>query len=195
MSVRLYDEALWNKIESLFPDKHLMVLKPDETARLFKTRALNTSDKPIKLPLLAISRDPNVEMVIPTKRNLTFDGVHIKESSGNIAHLDVIPIKLRYQIDIYTKTYALGDEYIRELAFYFVNNPEMYITFMYNGVEVSQKCYVEVEPVMTDNSDIPEKMFSDQFTRWSIYLNINDAKLYSIPISTEAKIESVNFSG
>ena len=33
-----------------------------------------------------------------------------------------------------------------------------------------------------DTSDIPQRLFSGQFTRWSIRLTIDDAYLFSAPV-------------
>lgn len=188
MGVRLYDEALWNKIQKMFHDNHLMILKVDETERLFSTRAHNTDDKPITLPLITISRAPDVQLDLTTKRNMSYDGKHLKSSESKTLHLDAIPITINYQIDIYTKNYSTGDEFLRELIFHFVNHPTLEISYMYNGVEMQSKCYVRLSSTATDNSDIPQKIFPDQFTRWSLYLETEGAYLWSIPLSKNAKI-------
>ena len=48
-----------------------------------------------------------------------------------------------------------------------------------------------MESDITDNSDIPEKKFPDQFTRWTIKLSIHDAFFFSIPEKKNAQLVGV----
>jgi hypothetical protein len=41
-----------------------------------------------------------------------------------------------------------------------------------------------------DTSDVPQRLFSGQFTRWTIRLNIDDAYLFSVPVETSWSIDS-----
>ena len=196
MAIRFYDEALVNKISKwIEPDSPLVILKPNETARLFQIVADETNDKPITLPLVAISRDPNIDITIPTKRPLTFNGLRISEYDGEdipeeqkIMQLDAIPIVLNYQIDIYTKEFWEADEYIRNFVFQFVNYPKMVVEIPYNNAKIQHVCYTHLQPQVSDNSDIPQKLFPDQFTRFTFNLRIDDAYLFSVPIKQGAAI-------
>lgn len=196
MAIRFYDDALAEKIKKwIEPDSPLVILKPNETVRLFQIIADETNDKPITLPLVAISRDPNIDVTIPTKRPLTFNGLRISEYDGEdvpdeqkIMQLDAIPIVLNYQIDIYTKEFWEADEYIRNFVFQFVNYPKMIVNIPYNNAKIQHVCYTRLQPQVSDNSDIPEKLFPDQFTRFTFNIRIDDAYLFSVPIKQGAKI-------
>jgi hypothetical protein len=122
-------------------------------------------DEPLTLPLIAISRDPNLNISVSTKRNLTFDGKKLDGSSLQSIQLDAIPIDLNYQIDIYTQKYDEGDEYLRNFIFNFVNYPQMKVLLPYNGSNIEHVCYIRLSNTATDNSDVSEKLFADQFTR------------------------------
>ena len=79
MSIKLYDEAIYNKIKNWVMDPKMRILKPDEVKELFQTEAFLNNDK-VELPLIALSRDRDIYMNLTTKRSLSFDGKHI--SSG-----------------------------------------------------------------------------------------------------------------
>jgi len=47
---------------------------PDETRRLFSYTLDNQNDEPIKLPLIALRREPTIQILNLTKKPMTFDG-------------------------------------------------------------------------------------------------------------------------
>ena len=54
MSIRLYDDAIYKKIQRWVKDPNMRILSPSESTRLFQLRADQTNDKPIVLPMIAI---------------------------------------------------------------------------------------------------------------------------------------------
>ena len=188
MGVRFYDEAIANKIQKWIRDPNMVILKPNEVSRLWQVRADQKNDQPLTLPLIAISRDPTVNMDISTKRSLTCDGASIGKTDTTSFQLDAIPIGITYQIDIYTQKYEEGDEYLRNFIFNFVNHPKMKVILPYNGANIEHVCYTRLTSSATDNSDVSEKLFPDQFTRWTIQLEVHDAFLFSIPVKEFGRI-------
>lgn len=188
MGVRFYDEAIVNKIKKWILDPNLVILKPNEVTRLWQIRADQKNDEPLTLPLIAISRDPSISIDISTKRNLTFDGVKIGSNDKTSVQLSAIPIAINYQIDIYTQKYEEGDEYLRNFIFNFINHPKMKILIPYNGSNIEHVCYIRLNSTATDNSDVSEKLFADQFTRWSLQIEIHDAYLFSVPVKENGQI-------
>lgn len=182
MAVRFYDEAIVNKIQKWIKDPNMVVLKPNEVSRLWQVRADQKNDEPLKLPLIAISRDPTLNVDVTTKRPLTCDGLVVAKDMQRSVKLDAIPILINYQIDIYTRRYDEGDEYVRNFIFNFVNHPKMKILIPYNGSNIEHICYTRLNSSVTDNSDVSEKLFPDQFTRWTIQVEIHDAYLFSVPV-------------
>lgn len=187
MGIKLYDEALAKKIKN-WVVQDVMILKPNEVSRLWEIQADTKDDKPLTLPLIAISRDSNVNVDIPNKRSLSADGARIGNTEDKIIKLDAIPITINYQIDIYTQHYDEGDEYLREFIFKLVNEPKMKILIPYNGSQIEHVCYVRLDSNVVDNSDVPEKKFPDQFTRWSLQIHIEDAYLFSVPLKSVGKL-------
>lgn len=189
MAVRYYDEAVYNLIHSWIKDPNMRILKVDETNRLFSQLSDMNNDKPLKLPLIALSRASDIELDYNLKRSLTFDGKTVALTKENKAiQLNAIPMTITYQLDIYTKKYVEADEYIRNFVFQFINNPKLYINIPYNGTNLKHVFYLQLEPTISDNSDIEEKLFSDQFTRWTLQLTTKDAYMFSVPINNTYRI-------
>ena len=75
MAIGYYDDAVTEKIKSWLADSStLRVLAPDEANRLIQLRAEDSSDEPLKLPLIAISRNKDLEIESTIKQNKSFDG-------------------------------------------------------------------------------------------------------------------------
>lgn len=87
MSMRLYDDALTKKIKNWTNDPNLTISSPDETARLFEYRADIKNDKPIQLPLIALSRGRTINVLNTSKKPTTFDSVTIEANEKKIVSL------------------------------------------------------------------------------------------------------------
>lgn len=182
MAVRFYDEALITKLQRWIKDPNMVILSPDESSRLFQIRADQTHDKPLQLPLIALSRAPDVELDFPHKKPMSFDGKMTKAVEGVYSYqLDAIPMRLQYQLDIYTRYADEGDEYMRNFVFNLVNHPRLTIHLPYNDQQLTHTANIDVLSPVSENSDIPQHLFGDQFTRWTMTLEIRDAYLFSVP--------------
>ena len=192
MAIRYYDEALATKINSWLPkpkNRKIQVLKPDEVKRLFTIEADERNDKPIQLPLIAISRETQIDVLHPTKSAMSFDGMMLESDGKHTIQLDAVPISITYQLDIYTRHFDEGDELLRELIFKIINNPQLTITLPYNNQNLIQVCAMKMQGRVEDTSSISERLFSGQFTRWTLRLNIDGAYLYSIPYVDNVTVE------
>lgn len=198
MAIRYYDSAMIEKIKSWVKDPNMTIFSPSDSTRLFQLRADQLGDKPLNLPLIVLSRDNDIEILSTTKRALTYDAGHItndpqdknKSTSSISKVLNAIPIKLTYQLDIYTKYFAEADEYIRNFIFNFINYPRLSIEIPYNDAKVLHNSTILVESTVSDSSDIPERLIAGQFTRMTIRLTIDDAYLFSVPFMDNWMIES-----
>lgn len=74
MSAVLYDKAILDKIKSWVKDPNMKITGPNETRRLFEYIADTTNDKPIELPLIALRRDSTMNITVPRKRPLSYNG-------------------------------------------------------------------------------------------------------------------------
>lgn len=184
MAISYYDEAVTAKIKGWLADSSkLRVLSPDETNRLIQLNAEDTGDKPLTLPLIAISRNKDLEIESAIKQSRSFDGLIIKndKETGETVHMNVIPVRTTYQLDIYTKKRIEGDEYVRQYLFKLINNPQIIIDIPYNGYFIRHTANLRVLNTVSDTSDIPNHLFAGQFYRWTIQLELHDGFLFSLP--------------
>lgn len=184
MAISYYDEAITQKIKAWLADSSkLRVLSPDESNRLIQLAAEDSGDKPLKLPLIAISRNKDIEIESAIKQNKSFDGLVIGQdtTTATTVHMNVIPIKTTYQLDIYTKRRIEADEYVRQYLFKLINNPQIIIDIPYNGHTVRHTANLRVLNTISDTSDISTHIFSGQFYKWTIQLELQDGFLFSIP--------------
>lgn len=189
MAIRYYDQALVDKIKAWVKDPNMVILSPSDSTRLFQMRVDQQNDKPLTLPMIALSRDSDIEIISTTKRALTYDGSHLNNTEKVSKVLNAIPIKLTYQLDIYTKYFAEADEYVRNFLFNFINYPKVSIEIPYNNANVLHTSTVLVESTISDSSDIPERLISGQFTRMTMRLTVDDAYMFSVPFMDNWKVE------
>lgn len=192
MAIRYYDEALYNKIHAWFPeDSKMTILKVDDTLENFRIRADKGNDKPIELPFINISRDKSFEILRLGRTPLSCSGRIVLKGSEKAIPLNAIPISLSYQIDIYTQRYSEADVYLREIIFNLINHPRLTINVPYNDINFKHYGTVRLLADVQDNSDIPERLFKTQFTRWTLNITIDDAYLFSAPATTIPTIETL----
>lgn len=192
MAVRYYDDAVANKINSWLPkdkNRKIQVLKPDETKRLFSIEADEKNDKPLALPLIALSRSNTVSLKQKTMTPMSFDGLMLDSDSKHTLQLNGIPIYLSYQLDIYTRRYDEGDELLREFVFKLINNPQIVIELPYNNQKFKHVATIEMQTDIEDTSDISERLFPGQFTRWTLRFDIDGAYLFSLPYVDNVSID------
>ena len=192
MAVRYYDDAVANKINSWLPkdrNRQIQVLKPDETKRLFSIEADEKNDKPLTLPLIALSRSNTVSLKQKTMTPISFDGLMLDSDGKHTLQLNGIPIYLSYQLDIYTRRYDEGDELLREFVFKLINNPQIVIELPYNNQKFKHVATIEMQTDIEDTSDISERLFPGQFTRWTLRFDIDGAYLFSLPYVDNVSID------
>jgi hypothetical protein len=189
MAIRFYDEALTEKIRSWVKDENMKILKPSETTRLFQLTADENFDEPLSLPLIAISRDSEFEILNTSKKSLSYDGGHLNAVDKKSELLNGIPIRITYQLDIYCKYFAEADEYVRNFVFNIINYPNIHITIPYNDSNIVHDSTLIIESTIADLSDIPERLVSGQFTRMTIRMVVDDAYLFSVPFMKNWNIE------
>ena len=197
MAISYYDDAVTAKIKGwLAEGSVLRVLNPDETNRVIELRAEDSNDAPLQLPLLTISRNKELEITNTIKQSKSFDGLIIQKDATNAAtvHMNVIPVKTLYQLDIYTKKQLEADEYVRQFLFKLINNPQIIVEIPYNNYLVKHTANLRVLNSVSDTSDIPTHIFPGQFYRWTIQLELQDGFLFSIPYKKNWRFVGVEFA-
>ena len=193
MAIKYYDDVIVAKLKKWLPSNTtLRVLKPDETKRFIETQADDSKDANLKLPCIALSRSNDIQLNMNIKNSQSFDGVTLEKTEDTTKKLNVIPIKVVYQLDIYAKTAEEADEYMREYLFNLINHPTIKIEVPYNSgsgeVIVRHVANIRVLDTVSDTSSIAERLFSGQFTRWTIQLELQDAFLFSVPYKKNWKL-------
>lgn len=180
MSLYLYDTALLNKLKSWNANSNLHILGVDETSRLFKLKADTTNDAPIKLPLMCLSRRGGFDIINTNKRVIAFDGITKEATIEKSTQINVVPIKISYQLDVYTRYLREADEYARNIIFNVINSPKVQIVVPYNGINLAHDSNIRIGSTVSDNSSISEGLVPGQLTRLSFDIDIDDAYLFDI---------------
>lgn len=188
MSVTLYDEALLRKFKFWIKDDQLTILGVNESTDLFKYRLDENNDKPLQLPIISLSREPRIDIASTVKQPMTYDGLKIESEGGKTNQLNVIPIVIRYQLDIYTRYDYEAQEYVRNFVFNMINYPKVGIQIPYNDSQLVMDAYIHLDPEINDNSDVPERLIRDQFRRQTLSFSL-EAKLYDYRAYDNWKID------
>lgn len=195
MGARFYDDAIAERLQKWIKDPNIHILKPSETTRMLEIKADESRDR-ITLPQIQLSRS-GYTILNSRKKPMSFDGITVRayDKDGNLVNpgsamkLNAIPIRLEYQLDIYTRGFDECDEYVRDFVFHLVNHPVYDITIPYNGMNLKHNFTMHLEDEVEDTSDIPQRLFPDQFTRYTMSIVIDDAYLFSIPSKGNVQIE------
>lgn len=191
MSFTLYDRAVTEKIKKWILDSNMVVLSPDETRRLFTWKATTDGDKPLTLPLISINRNRDVSIKTTSKQMLSHRGKIFNSEKGVSDHLNAIPMTLSYVINIYTRYLEEADEYVRNFVFQLINYPKIEIQIPYNNSQLTYTSYLTLQPEISDNSDIPERLIAGQFSRMTLAITLNDAYLFSYNHKHVSEVESL----
>lgn len=188
MSVSLYDNALLAKFNKWTAGSPVLLTGVNETTRLFEVLSDKSNDKPIQLPLIALSRPGGYTISNKNKRPLTFNAhtFQITESRG--AKVNVVPIEISYQIDVYARYLEEADEYARNLVFNIINYPKLTVALPYENLGITHDANIRLASDVDDNSDIPQRLISGQFTRFTMTLNIDDAYLFDVRVHDNVSV-------
>ena len=178
MGLYYYDKAFLEKLNSWKANSQLQIVGPDEVSRLLQVVADNNDDKPVKLPLVCLTRRAGFTINNTNKRVLAFDGATKDATIEKSLQLNAIPITIPYQLDVYTRYLREADELARNIVFNVINSPKLTVTIPYNGINLEHDSNIRLSSEVTDNSSIPERLVPGQFTRLTFNIDIDDAYLF-----------------
>lgn len=135
-----YDEAIVKDLEQSFnPDSVdnpvVKVISPEQIIGV----AAQIQNDEIKLPIVALSRDPNTQV---DSERMNFSRAHIGVSTvidpktNELYYEKAIPISLTYRLTVLTATQADLDEIMRELMFKYLSMYFLPIRLPYEGNRV-----------------------------------------------------------
>lgn len=180
MAVKLYDDALLEKLKSWTTDTAVQVYSRDNASDLFSVLGDQGKDKAIKLPIIVLRRVGGFHIKNTAKRLLVYDGKSLEWNESKAIQLNAIPIGVDYEIDIYARYQAECDDIVRSLIFNLIIFPDLYIELPYYGKHYQHKSHISLLSDVDDNSDIPERLSFGQFTRFTLSLSVDDAYLFDV---------------
>lgn len=186
VSVYRYDEAIIDKFRDIFDDNRIHIL-PVENAIRF-TAQLQKDD--VKFPLISTTRlgwsIRSSDVNFAAKMT---GGLHHRENNNTNVFAQIIPIRIEYQLDIFTVDRQSGDELTRELVFYFYQHPTLTVRFPYmlNG-EHHFNLYLDNDVV--DNSETIEHVNKGVMFRNTLTFYTDDANLFAGDVQLQGKVIS-----
>ena len=174
--MHLYDDAIISKFRELFDTDRIFIVPPE---RAKETRAQLDKNDDIKFPLVSLDR--RGWSMLPENSNWTSTVKGVADSitsDGKANLMHVIPIRINYQLDIYTVDRVSCDEIMRELIFYFKLHPSMRVKIPY-GLDTEHKFNLFFNNDIEDNSDTVEHINKGVLFRYTANLYTDDAYLFA----------------
>jgi len=170
----MYDEALVADLRRIVDDDRITITPPDN---VFRTIGRIADDK-IEFPLISLTR---------TGWSISNNRPHFMKHEGVVAGYDdiskkykrvqSIPIRISYQVDVWTKTRIDNDNILRELIFYYSVHPTMKIVIPY-GLNIEIDFNIFIDEDIEDNSDIIDHWSKGQYFRQTFSIYTDDAYLW-----------------
>ena len=173
----LYDQVIVDKFKKLFNDSRITIQPPENAIRY----VAQLEDDNVNFPLISLNR---------TNWSIRYNDLNFAQSRTGVLNrvnddntlsvMKVIPIRLDYQLDIYTVDRPTNDEIYRELLFYIDNNPTLEVKIPYT-LDTSHVFNIFFNSDINDNSDTVEHINRGVLYRFTSTLFSNDAYLFDGP--------------
>jgi hypothetical protein len=172
--IYLYDEAIVNKFRTIFDDSRITVQPPENAIRY----VAQLSEDDVSFPLISLNRTAWSIRAGDISWAQSRTGIANRVNSDNtISVMRAIPIRLEYQLDIYTVDRLTNDEIYRELIFYFIKHPTLEVDIPYT-VDGKHVFNLDINPDITDNSDTVEHVNKGVLYRYTSAWVVKDAYLF-----------------
>lgn len=174
MSAYLYEKVLVDKLQEITGDRRIRVISPD-TSLMFLAQA--DKDK-VKYPAVVLSRGA-IELSSYRNQVAALKGQTTKIDKDNIiTKAQLIPMRINWNIDVFTVDRYSCDEIIRELIFYFITHPRFYLNVPY-GLDICQNFDIFVESEIQDNSDLADFNNRGEYFRETFSIYTDNAHLFT----------------
>ena len=175
MSVYRYDEAIVNHFRDILDDERISIL-PVEYAIRF-TAQLQQDD--VKFPLISTNRlGYSIRQSDVNFNALRRGGFQNRNSDGTNTFAEIIPIRIEYQMDIFTVDKRTGDELVRELIFHIMQNPTLQVDIPYD-LNMIHNFNIFLNSDVVDNSDTIEHLDKGVKFRNTLSFYTDDAYLFA----------------
>lgn len=174
MSIKAYDDAIINRFREVFNDDIIYIL-PVENAIRFVAQ-LKKDD--VKFPLISTMRLGYSIVSSNVNHNAKMIGSFAKrDGENNNLFAQSIPIRIEYQLDVFTVDKQSCDEIVRELIFFFYQHPTLQAHFEY-GLDFNHNFNIFLNDDITDNSDTVEHINNGVMFRNTLTFYTDDSRLF-----------------
>ena len=169
MSAYLYDKAIVERFRRIFDNK--IWIEP--TDNVMKTLALSSRDD-ITFPFVSLTRT-GWSISDSKSFSLAFEGGTFRYSEDDETFWDgqLIPMRLTYLLDVWTKTREENDNLITELVWYITTHPKMYVKIPY-GLDIEHSFNIFLDSDIEDNSDIVQHQDRGEYFRQTLSIYTDD---------------------
>lgn len=174
MSAYLYDEVLVEQLRKLTGDNRIHVIPPEQSITY-----LSQFDKDrVTFPAIVLSRK-SVSLLDYRNQVVALKGQTARVGSDNIiVKAKLIPMRIDWNLDIFSVDRYSCDEIVRELVFYFTSCPRFEVSVPYQ-LNIKQNFDVFVSPEIADNSDLVEFPNRGEYFRETLSLWTENAHMFS----------------
>lgn len=174
MSAYLYDQAVVDRLRKITGDGRIHVIDPDQAVTFL---AQFSKDK-VKFPAIVLSRK-SVSLLDYKNQVVALKGQTARVGEDNIlVKAKLIPMRIEWNLDIYTVDRYSCDEIVRELIFYFTSSPRFEVEVPYQ-LDIKQNFDVFLSPEIADNTDLIEFPNRGEFFRETLSLWTENAHMFS----------------
>lgn len=174
MSVKSYDDAIIGKFREVFNDDTISIL-PVENAIRFSAQLRKDN---VTFPMISTTRlgysIRNQDVNYNAKMIGAYKG---KNDNNDNIFAQTVPIRIEYQLDIFTVDRVSCDEIVRELIFFFLQHPTLIAHFEY-GLDIEHKFNLFLNDDVVDNSDTVEHINTGVLFRNTLTFYTDDAVLF-----------------
>lgn len=192
MSVYLYDESVVKRLREITGDERIHIVDPSQSISFL---AQFDKDKVI-LPAIVVSRGP-VRLLDYRNQFVALKGQTARRNSDDnlVVKAKLIPMRIEWNLDIFTADRYTCDEIIRELVFYFTSSPRFEVKVPYQ-LDIVQNFDVFLSPEIVDNTDLLEFPNTGERFRETLTIYTENAHMYSsqlqYPTSTDPEVVDVS---
>ena len=174
MSRYLYDNALVTALRQVTGDDRIHLIDPQSAILFF---AQVDHDKNM-YPAIVLSRRPSSLLDYQNQvAKLKGQTLRVNEDS-TVTKLKLLNARFEWQIDVFTVDQFTCDEIVRELIFFFTNNPRFQVTVPY-GANIPQNFDVFLSPEIEDNSDLVEFPNRGEYYRETLVIYTENGHYFS----------------
>lgn len=175
MSVGLYDKAIINHFREILDDERIHILPVEHAIRF--TAQLQKDD--VRFPLISTTRlNYSIRTTDVNFHALRQGGYQNRNSNGTNTFAQIIPIRINYQMDIFTVDKTTGDELVRELVFHIMQNPTLVVDVPYK-LNMEHNFNIFLDSDIVDNSDTIEHLDKGVKFRNTLTFYTDDAYLFA----------------